>query len=386
MPDQNYSAPVAQLLSLGEPDLEDWLNYESLGLQAEHIPELIRLVDDHALRWESPEDDPVIYAAVHAWRALGQLKAEAAAPALVGLLEGVDTQWDEAASEELPEVFGRLGPACIPSLAEYLAKPYQENFWGAVTAAEALVKIGELYPETKPECIQAISQQLEYYLENDATLNGFTISHLATLKASQAGALVERAFAAGKVDEGVMGDWEDYQVEVGLLAQRTTPKAKSELPLLSSWGQPALGRSVHKEDKKTKNKRKQEKQSRKKNRKEKEMTATPASSTIVQRLWNYCNVLRDDGMSYGDYLEQLTYLLFLKMDDENEHQLGKPSAIPADYNWASLRSLAGEALESHYRQILAVLGAGLGPHPGHLPQGAEQNPRPGQAGAFGGAD
>ena len=37
------------------------------------------------------------------------------------------------------------------------------------------------------------------------------------------------------------------------------------------------------------------------------------SSTIVQRLWNYCNVLRDDGMSYGDYVEQLTYLLFLKM-------------------------------------------------------------------------
>ena len=40
------------------------------------------------------------------------------------------------------------------------------------------------------------------------------------------------------------------------------------------------------------------------------------SATIVQRLWNYCNVLRDDGMSYGDYVEQLTYLLFLKMDDQ----------------------------------------------------------------------
>jgi type I restriction enzyme M protein len=40
------------------------------------------------------------------------------------------------------------------------------------------------------------------------------------------------------------------------------------------------------------------------------------SSTIVQRLWNYCNVLRDDGVSYGDYVEQLTYLLFLKMADE----------------------------------------------------------------------
>ena len=40
------------------------------------------------------------------------------------------------------------------------------------------------------------------------------------------------------------------------------------------------------------------------------------SSTIVQRLWNYCNVLRDDGVSYGDYVEQLTDLLFLKMADE----------------------------------------------------------------------
>ena len=47
------------------------------------------------------------------------------------------------------------------------------------------------------------------------------------------------------------------------------------------------------------------------------------SSTIIQRVWNYCNVLRDDGMSYGDYLEQLTCLLFLKMDDEGR-AMGRP--------------------------------------------------------------
>jgi type I restriction enzyme M protein len=84
------------------------------------------------------------------------------------------------------------------------------------------------------------------------------------------------------------------------------------------------------------------------------------SSTIVQRLWNYCNVLRDDGMSYGDYVEQLTYLLFLKMDDENVHVLGKPSSIPNEYNWASLRKLSGDELESQYRQILTALGQGSG--------------------------
>ena len=60
---------------------------------------------------------------------------------------------------------------------------------------------------------------------------------------------------------------------------------------------------------------------------------TNPSSTIVQRLWNYCNVLRDNGMSYDDYVEQLTYLLFLKMDYENCSMPGKPSAIPAEFNW-----------------------------------------------------
>ena len=89
------------------------------------------------------------------------------------------------------------------------------------------------------------------------------------------------------------------------------------------------------------------------------MTNNPTSN-IVQRLWNYCNVLRDDGMSYGDYVEQLTYLLFLKMDDENVQVLHKPSAIPAECNWSSLRRLSGDELEEHYRQILTALGQGSG--------------------------
>ncbi|MBM4145085.1 MAG: restriction endonuclease subunit S [Nitrospira sp.] len=53
------------------------------------------------------------------------------------------------------------------------------------------------------------------------------------------------------------------------------------------------------------------------------------SSAIVQKLWNYCNVLRDDGMSYGDYVEQLTYQLFLKMADErSKPPYNQPSQIP----------------------------------------------------------
>ncbi len=84
------------------------------------------------------------------------------------------------------------------------------------------------------------------------------------------------------------------------------------------------------------------------------------SSTIVQRVWNYCNVLRDDGISYGDYVEQLTYLIFLKMDDENA-QFNKPSSIPAELRWRTLfkkegEILDGEPLEAHYIHILTALG------------------------------
>jgi type I restriction enzyme M protein len=84
------------------------------------------------------------------------------------------------------------------------------------------------------------------------------------------------------------------------------------------------------------------------------------STTIVQRLWNYCNVLRDDGMSYGDYVEQLTYLLFLKMADEQARLRDKPSIIPVELGWASLLERDGDTLETHYRHILTSLGTGSG--------------------------
>ena len=80
------------------------------------------------------------------------------------------------------------------------------------------------------------------------------------------------------------------------------------------------------------------------------------SNGIVQKLWNYCNVLRDDGLSYGDYVEQLTFLLFLKMADEQTGPpFNRPSTIPKGYDWPSLLDVEGDALEIHYRHILETL-------------------------------
>ena len=89
--------------------------------------------------------------------------------------------------------------------------------------------------------------------------------------------------------------------------------------------------------------------------------STSDTPHIVQRLWNYCDVLRDDGVSYGDYVEQLTYLLFLKMDHERHELLGRPSALPEDYRWDRLlqdeegNELKGNALEEQYRKTLQAL-------------------------------
>ncbi|HEC99483.1 MAG TPA: SAM-dependent DNA methyltransferase [Proteobacteria bacterium] len=78
---------------------------------------------------------------------------------------------------------------------------------------------------------------------------------------------------------------------------------------------------------------------------------------IVSKLWNYCNVLRDDGMSYGDYVEQLTYLLFLKMADERSKPPYKqPSIVPDKYSWTSLIKQDGDDLFDHYRHTLEKLG------------------------------
>lgn len=78
-------------------------------------------------------------------------------------------------------------------------------------------------------------------------------------------------------------------------------------------------------------------------------------SSLVAKVWNYAHVLRDQGISYGDYVEQISYLLFLKMDDERSRQLGEPSIIPPKYRWDKLASKDGDELELQYRHSLEKL-------------------------------
>lgn len=81
------------------------------------------------------------------------------------------------------------------------------------------------------------------------------------------------------------------------------------------------------------------------------------TSSIISKVWGMCSALRDDGVSYGDYLEQLTYLIFLKMSDEySKPPYNRDTGIPKEYGWSDMNTLKGAELETKYKEILEKLG------------------------------
>ncbi len=81
------------------------------------------------------------------------------------------------------------------------------------------------------------------------------------------------------------------------------------------------------------------------------------TSSVVSKIWSFCNTLRDDGVGYGDYLEQLTYLLFLKMANEfSKPPYNRALPVPKEYGWESLTEKRGAELELHYIELLRELG------------------------------
>src|SRR5574338_1023841 len=108
MADETYSDAVASLLEIGVPQYE-WPDYAALyGLTAEHIPELIRMATDESTM-EEDSSSLSVFSNIHAWRALGQLRAVEAAPALVGLFGWIDKYDDEWADDDLPEAVALIG-------------------------------------------------------------------------------------------------------------------------------------------------------------------------------------------------------------------------------------------------------------------------------------
>lgn len=213
------SPPTSRLLTYGEAKLKDWPDYLTLGFTEEHVPELLRMMSDEDLIWADSESLEV-WAPVHAWRVLGQLRAEAAIDPLISLFDEDDeSYW---IGEEVPIVLGRIGPGALPALTRALARTGGTD-WPAINIARSIEEVGQQHPGARNECVSILTRQLRRFERNDPTLNGFLISSLVDLKAVEALPVMREAYERDCVDTTILGDIEDVQILLGLLKERVTP-------------------------------------------------------------------------------------------------------------------------------------------------------------------
>jgi hypothetical protein len=257
-----YPPPLDRLLKLGaEPARRrTWPDYRLLGLEDRHAPALVRMATDPALHG-APERDPAVWAPVHAWRALGQLRAAAAADPLLALLRReIANDWVYA---EVPAVLGMIGPAALTGATLLLFDDAGDEEL-RIAAAATIAAVGVEYPERRDEAAALLTKQLEDWGDQGPALNAFLVSGLAELRETAAAPLMEAAFAAGAVDLEVNGDWEDVQIELGLIEERITPPR-----VLLGEVDPASEQAARRAAAKQKQRRKAEKQARKRNRRKK---------------------------------------------------------------------------------------------------------------------
>lgn len=265
----SYSPPVAKLLTLGEPSdyiqlgawsystldpaiipWQLWIDYgETVGLTPAHIPELITLMKDEilwnlwfaedieaecaALDFTKDEDwwDRALYGPIHAWRALGQLKALEVLPDLLEIWAHKDSEW---CWEDIPIAIARMGPDAIAPLQAQMQRP--DLAWEAKTLiADTLPLIGRHFTDSRDHCVATLITLLEPYTENHPNVNGFLCSGLVTLKAVEALDLMEQVYASNCVESRCAGTWATVQVELGVKSKADFSPEDFEVPPLPDF-------------------------------------------------------------------------------------------------------------------------------------------------------
>jgi hypothetical protein len=217
-----YPPPLDRLLTLGDVERGE-ADYLALGIGEEHVAELIRMSLDPALN-HAEYPDPRVWAPVHAWRALGQLRAEAAAEPLTALFHEL-LDLDDWLDEEMPAMYAQIGPAAVPPLVRYV-EDRSRPVWARVTAAACLTAVAQAHPDTREACVAALVRVLDESWGADVEALSFVASNLLDLRAAEAAPALERALAERRIAEQIVGDAEDVQVALGILPERLTPRRR----------------------------------------------------------------------------------------------------------------------------------------------------------------
>jgi hypothetical protein len=280
MPDMpDNASPMDRLCRKGDPR-DTWRWHEGdpdyvteFRLQQTHVPALVEIAREWVENDELPEDE--WSAPIHAWRALAQLRAVEVVEPLLAMQNRLDEQGDQWYLEEFHDVFGVIGAPALAALSEYLADRDNEEF-PRISTANGLCEIGKRHPETRPQVVEVLASQLGEHEPGVYSLNGFLVLYLTNLNAVESAEVIERAFAAGVVDETVAGDWTIIREELGVPGQGLVPDRprppRPHFGFGGSLGQPIPadreGRARQRQmDRKAKVKRKQQKKARKRNRK-----------------------------------------------------------------------------------------------------------------------
>lgn len=182
------------------------------GLTDEHCPALISL----ATEWVSkPSESNESYVAVHAWRALGQMRAVEAVQPLLDAQDKLDEIGDDWYLEEFHHVFGMIGEPAVDLLAAYLSDDSRGEFPRG-KAASGLCEIVRRCPHTRDRVVGILTAELARHQQGVGYLNGSLVGDLIELDASESAEAIERAFAANVIDPVAVGDWGEVRRQLGV--------------------------------------------------------------------------------------------------------------------------------------------------------------------------
>ncbi len=286
MSDATHTNPglIERLQQRGDPgNRQDWIAGDhdyvtELGLTSSDVPVLMDVMQS----WfcepgegpvDIPDEAPAVYAPIHAWRALGQMRAAEATPAMLGMLDRLEEMLDDWAFEEFPFVWAMIGESAIDPLAAYLADgSYRE--YSRVCAAHGLCEISQRPDALRDAAVMRLTEALNRQDTEVETLNGFLISYLLDLKGVESAEAIERAYAADCVDLTITGNWAKARSELGVEGLGLIPEEQANRktpPLLGPLAAAALSgltsRSNPRDDLKQRRKqRKKERRNRRRGR------------------------------------------------------------------------------------------------------------------------
>lgn len=211
---------LERMLTLPTPDWGRWLDYRAHGVSASDERALIDVATDSTLllaEMYTPES----WAPVHAWRSLAQLRSAAAVTPLLSIMDTLEENLDWMA-HDLPEVLASVGLPAVPPTTAWAADRTRVTY-ARMIAVEALGMVGARHRAAREACVDGLTRLLEGFREEGPDFNAMVIGELVSLDAREAAPLMRAAFEAERVDVQFMGDWEDVQIELGLLSERLTP-------------------------------------------------------------------------------------------------------------------------------------------------------------------